>query len=74
VTDELRPVVRTQVTRSAVRGNQACQHLDHPLGADRAGDIDGQAFPGELVDDRQAFKALPVSAAVEYEVIGPDVN
>ena len=28
VTDELRPVVRTQVTRSAVRGNQACQHLD----------------------------------------------
>ena len=39
------------------------QHLDHALGADRAGHVDGQAFVGELVDDRQDLIWRPSAVA-----------
>ena len=70
--DELRPVVRAQEERRAVHADEPRQHLDHALGADRAGHVDGQTLPGELVDDRQAFELLAVGAGVEDEVVGPD--
>jgi len=47
---ELRAVVGTKVTRGAVYADQLGQHLDDASGANATGDIDGQAFPGELVD------------------------
>jgi hypothetical protein len=37
------------------------------------GDVDGQAFARELVDDGQALQPLPVHAGIEYEVVRPDV-
>ena len=70
--DELRAVVRAQEERRAVRADEAREHLDHALGADRAGHVDGQALAGELVDDRQALDLLAVGAGVEDEVVGPD--
>ena len=53
--------------------DQSCQNLDNAPGADRARNVDGQALPGELVDDRQAFQLLATSASIEHEVVGPDV-
>ena len=38
------------------------QHLDDPPGANPPGDVDRQAFPGELIDDRHAFQAAAVGA------------
>ena len=70
--DELRSVVRAQEERSAVLADEAREHLDQPLGADGACDVDGQALPGELVDDGQAFELLAVGTGVEDEVVGPD--
>ena len=72
VADELRPVVRAQEERRSVRADETREHLDHALGADRAGHVDGQAFVGELVDDRQALDLLALGGGVEDEVVGPD--
>ena len=38
-----------------------------------AGDVDRQALPRELVDDRQALQRAPVRAGIEHEVVRPDV-
>src|SRR5258708_26741799 len=73
VADELRPVVRTKEAWRTVLRDQARQHLDHPGGADGAGDIDRQALAGELIDDRQTLDLLAARAGVEYKVVGPDV-
>lgn len=70
--DELRSVVRAQEERSAVLADEASEHLDQPLGADVACHVDGQALPGELVDDGQAFELLAIGTRVEDEVVGPD--
>lgn len=61
--DELRPVIRAQEQRRAVRADQAAQDLDHALGADRAGHVDGQALAGELVDHRQVLDLLTAAVA-----------
>jgi len=55
-----------------VLADEAREHLDQALGADRACHVDGQALSGELVDDRQAFELLAVGTRVEDEVVGPD--
>ena len=70
--DELRAVVRTQERGCAALANQPRQCFDDALGTDAAGDVDRQAFAGELVDDRQALELLAVGAGIEDEIIGPD--
>lgn len=72
MTDELRAVVRAHEQRRAMGADQARQHLDDALGADRAGHVDGQALPGELVDDGQTLDLLDGGGRVEDEVVGPD--
>ena len=71
--DELRAVVGAQVARRAVDAHELRQHLDDAAGSNAAGDVDRQAFPRELVDDRQALQRAAIGARVEDEVVRPDV-
>lgn len=49
------------------------EHLDHAARADAAGNIDGQALAGVLIDPREALQLLAVGTGVEDKVIGPDL-
>ena len=71
VADELRLIVRAQEERRSLRADELREHLDHALGTDRAGHVDGQALVGELVDHRQALDLLALGGGVEDEVVGP---
>lgn len=71
--DELRPVVRAQVTRGAVQAHQPRQHINHPLRSDAARDIDSEAFARPFVDDREALELPPVGTRVEDEIDRPHV-
>ena len=73
VADELRAVVGTQIPGRAVQRDQPLKNFDHAAGSDGAGDVDGQAFAGELVDDGETLDLLAARAGVEHEVVGPDV-
>src|ERR1017187_2214077 len=73
MTDELRAVVGSQISRTAVKAHQAGQDLDDARRADAAGGVDRQTLVGELVDDGQAFELLAVGARVEDEVVGPNM-
>ena len=42
-----------------MKTDQLREHFDDPTRADRARNIDRQAFAGELIDDRQALQLLP---------------
>jgi len=56
-----------------VGADQAREHLNHVAGPDAARYLDSQAFARPLIDYGQALELLAVSAAVEDEVICPDV-
>src|ERR1700735_2367828 len=51
----------------------ADQRVDHVLARDAAVDLQGQALPRMLVDDRQPFELAPARRVVEHEVPGPNV-
>ena len=73
LTDEFGAIVRTQMGRCAVNADQFGKDFNDALGADRAGNIDGEAFAGELIDHGEAFNLLAIGAGVEHEIVGPDV-
>ena len=73
VSHELRAAVRPQVSGNAADAHQPAQNLDNARRADAPGNVDGQTFAGELVDNRETFELLAVDARVEHEVAGPDV-
>ena len=66
VADEFRTIVRAQVARRPVRGDQTRENFDDATRADGARHIDGQALPGKLVDHGQAFELLSVGSAVTH--------
>jgi hypothetical protein len=71
--DELGAVVGAQERRRSSSGNKPREHLDDALGADAAGDIDGEALARVLVDDGEALERLPVRAGVVHEIPRPDL-
>lgn len=73
LTDEFRAVIRTQVSRSTAIANQPREHFDEVARTERSGDIDGQTFAREPINRGEALQLLRVGAAIEYEVVGPDV-
>jgi L-alanine-DL-glutamate epimerase-like enolase superfamily enzyme len=52
---------------------QLGQSIQHIVGSQMPGDVDRQALPGVLVDDRQHVGRLTVVCASHDEVVGPDV-
>jgi hypothetical protein len=71
--DELGTVVTAQEPRGAVLCDQEFQHSDHLTGIERAGNLNGQALTGKLIDDRQQPQLLPVEAGIFEKVVGPNV-
>jgi hypothetical protein len=70
---ELTPVVGSDVARGASVNEQLGQSIQHIVGSQMPGDVDRQALPGVLVDDRQHAGRLTVVCASHDEVVGPDV-
>jgi hypothetical protein len=56
-----------------VGANQAREHVDYMTRPDTASDLNGQTLARPLINDSQALQLLPVGAAIEDEVIRPDV-
>src|SRR3954453_15357029 len=71
--DELRPVVAADELRLAPDLEEVLQGRYHILGVQAPLDLDRQAFPGELIDDRQHLQAPPVGRLGVDEVVAPDV-
>ena len=56
-----------------MRHEQVGEHVDHVGGLQFAGDPDGQARAGELVDDVEHADLAAIVRAVFNEVVGPHV-
>jgi hypothetical protein len=56
-----------------VNADEARQHVNHVPRTNAAGDLDSEALARPLVDDRQTLELLPIGAAIEDEVVSPDV-
>ncbi len=67
--DVLWTVIAAQIARQA---DQPAKHIDDLSGPDRASHINSQAFPGVLIDHRQAFQLLTIGARIEDKVITSD--
>lgn len=52
---------------------QAREHIDYACRTDQASHVDGEAPPGELVDDRQTLDLLVVGEGVKDEFVDPDM-
>ena len=71
--DHFGAVVGTDMFGDAVRLHQVGKHIDGVPRPDPTGDVDRQAFTGELVDDDHELDAPPVIGAIEHEVPRPHV-
>ena len=56
--NELRAVNAAHLARRAMHADQLAQDFDDAATACRSDDVDGQAFPSELVDDCQTLELL----------------
>ena len=70
---ELRSVVRTNVFWWAMPQEQPAEHMQDVLAVELTSDMDGQALPGELVDDVEHAEGLAVMRAVHDKVVRPYV-
>ena len=68
---ELRAVVADDDRWSSSRCEHALKHTYNPCTADRRVDLDGQAFPGEVVDDVAGAESAAARERVEGEVHRP---
>ena len=71
--DELGAVVGADVPGHAAQDEQVRARVDDVDGFEPAGDPDGQALVGELVDDVEHADLAPIVGAVLDKVVGPDV-
>ena len=71
--NELGPVVRTNVLRCRVCNEQVGEAVEHVVGPELARHDDSQAAPLEFVDHREPAKAPPVLGAILHEVVRPRV-
>jgi hypothetical protein len=71
--DELRSVVGADVSGDATQDEEVGQNVDHIDRLELAGDTDGQAFMGELVNDTEHPISASIVGAVLNKVVGPDV-
>ena len=71
--DKLAAVVAAEVTRRASLGHQLFHDLDEVGSGKLAGDVEGQALPAVLVDDREDAQLAAVVGAITHEVPAPDV-
>ena len=71
--DELGPIVRTNVSRHATKQEQIRQNIYDVRAVELARNTDRQTFARELIDNVEHAISAPVVCAVMHEVIRPDV-
>jgi hypothetical protein len=71
--DEFRAVVRTNALRHAAHREELGQRVDHVLTRDATVDLQRQAFPRVLVDDREPLELASARRVIKHEVPTPDV-
>src|SRR5258706_3552627 len=71
--DELRSVVRADVSGNAPQDEEVGQNVDHIDRLELAGDTDRQAFMGELVEQVEHPVLASLVGAVLNKVVGPDM-
>ena len=71
--EELRSVVGPDMTGNAAQDEQVGQSVDHIDRLKLAGDTDGQAFVGKLVNDIEHPISASIVGAILDKVVGPDV-
>ncbi len=69
---KLRTVVASKVLGRAMQAHQTAKHVDHAVGPNAYGHVNGDALPGVFVHDGQTFKCLTVGAGVVHEVVTPN--
>ena len=72
--DELRAIVRADMTWHAAQDEQVRKHIDDVRRVELSTDPDRQAFPRELVDHVEHTDLLSIVSSVFDEVVGPDVS
>ena len=70
---ELRAVVGPDVLRDAAPHEKFGKAAEHGFRVQPPGDVDGEAFPAVLVDDRQHPKGTAIVGTRHHEVVSPDV-
>ena len=53
------------MTRRPLDAHELREQLDDAPGPNPAGNVDRQAFAGELIDDRQALQAAAIGAGID---------
>lgn len=71
--DEFSAIVGSQVARCPVDTDEPGELIDNPCGTNASRHVDRQTFTRVLVDNRQALQHLTVGAAIEDEVVSPNV-
>lgn len=69
--DEFGSVVHPQECRGATIGDESGDGVGDIVTIDGVVDIDGQAFPGELVHDVQQFQPAVAGGLIELEIESP---
>jgi hypothetical protein len=70
---ELRTIVAAQVLGTTSLSKDPLEHLNNGLGRQATGYLQRQAFPRELVDQRQALQGAAIGGHIKHEIIGPDM-
>ena len=71
--DKLRPVVGPDMTGNAAQDEQVRERVDDVDRLEPAGDPNGQALVGELVDDVEQAELAAIMGALLDKVVGPDM-
>ena len=71
--DELRPIVRSNMSRDAPQDEEIAQRHDDVGRVEASCDPDCQGFSGKLIDNAQHAICLSIMGPVGDKVVGPDV-
>jgi hypothetical protein len=67
--NELRTVVRPDEVGYPPLGHRQTKHLHDRFGLECPPDLDGQAFPGIFIHQRQQLQFPPISGLVKHEIV-----
>ena len=73
LSNELRPVVRSDVGWDTPKNEEICQQINHVGGTELSLHSDCQALPGMFIEDVQRPESLSLIGSTMHEVVAPDM-
>ncbi len=73
LSNELRPVVRSDVGWDTPKNEEICQQINHVGGIELSLHSDCQALSGMFIEDVQRPESLSIIGSTMHEVIAPDM-